>query len=101
MNPASGIAGLKIFEGWSQTGGASPIDADTRHFLFGVLITVQQQGMQRRVIHRIEATLAAAGQFLEQPCVEIGEQVGDGTIKLGQVEEVLVAQSCQYPALSD
>src|SRR6201987_3925817 len=50
----------------------------------------------------LSKNLAAAGaEFAHEPRIELIDEPADGSIKLGEREEALVAQARQYPALDD
>jgi hypothetical protein len=58
------------------------------------------QRPQRRLVQLLEGTAPAAGQLLERPLIQFGEQCTDGGIQFGQAEEAPVAQLRQDPALA-
>ena len=57
------------------------------------------QRAQRRRVERLEGAAPAAGQLLEGPLVQVGNQVLDRRVELGQAEEAPVAQPRQDPPL--
>ena len=58
-----------------------------------------RQRAQGLLIQRGEGTCAAAGQLLERPGVQVGEQLGNGSVEFGQAEEAPVAKARQDPPL--
>jgi len=66
-----------------------------------VLIRLGRQRQQRRSINALEELAAAGAEFAHEPRIELIDEPADGSIKLGEREEALVAQARQYPALDD
>ena len=57
------------------------------------------QGPERRAIELLVETAAADAQLLQRPVVELVEQDADRLVERAEVEEGLVAEPGQYPAL--
>jgi hypothetical protein len=66
---------------------------------FGIFIGLARQQLQRRAIELEEQIVAADAQASHRPRVEIGDQLADRLVQLGEREKTVVAQPCQDPAL--
>lgn len=68
------------------------IDADPGRLPFGVVVLLLWQRKQRRLVHLGKGASAAAGQLLEGPLVQVGEQRVQRQVQFVETEEALVAQ---------
>ena len=58
----------------------------------------RRQRPQRRLIQPPEGLAAAAGQLLERARVQVGDELADRRVELGQAEEAAVAQAREDPS---
>ena len=77
------------------------VDVDLDGLEAGDLVGAGRQRHQRWRIEFVEGAAAAAGQLLEGPVVERGQQRGDGLIDGRDRCEALIAQPRQDPARDD
>ncbi len=69
---------------------------------FGAGIRVhgqRQQRQQRRTLDRLEQRPAARAQVAHRPVVQVGNQLADGAIQLGQRKEPAMPQPGENPTL--
>jgi hypothetical protein len=75
------------------------VDVDSGLFPLGILIRDGRQRFEGRLIKGFEEGFAGSVEFLELAGVEIFQGSGDDLIELSDVEEVMVSQGSQDPAL--
>lgn len=75
------------------------VDAHGGPLPLGKLVARQRERFERGAIHRLERTLAGAGEPLERAMVQFHQQRPDGAVELVEAEKSLVAQAGQNPAL--
>ena len=52
-----------------------------------VLVSVCRHGPQRRPVQGFEGARSASGQFLEDPIVQVGQQLPDGVVQFAKTRE--------------
>jgi hypothetical protein len=63
------------------------------------LVATRREGPERRAVQALEEIPARDPEVAQRPVVELLEQLPDGGVQLGQVEEAPVPQGGQDPAL--
>jgi hypothetical protein len=66
---------------------------------FGIFVGLGRQRLQRRRVELEEEIAPADAEAAHRPRVEIGDQLPDRSVQLGQREEAAVPQPRQNPAL--
>jgi hypothetical protein len=64
----------------------------------GIFVRLGRERLQRRAIELHEQIAAADAEAAHRPRVEIGDQLDDRPVQLGEREEAAVPQPCQNPS---
>ena len=66
---------------------------------FGILVGLGRQLLQRRLVELEKQVAPADAEAAHRPRIEVGDQLPDRPVQLGQRKEAPVPQPRQYPAL--
>ena len=75
------------------------IEPDPPQPPLGIFVGLGRQRLQRRAVELEEQIAAADAQAAHRAGIEIGDQLADRLVQLGEREETAVPEARQYPAL--
>ena len=77
------------------------VDVDAHFLPGGEDVRAGRQGTERRLFEFLEQCASGPREFLKRPLVERYQQLGDGAVKVIEVEEGLMSKAGENPAFDD